>query len=415
MVAKIISGKSLIGALNYNEKKVAKGKAELIAQSGYAKNVQSLKFHDKLLRLQDLAGRNERVKTNTLHISLNFPVSEKVDNEMLNAIALDYMQGIGFANQPFLVYLHKDAGHPHIHIVSTNIKSSGERISLHNLGRTKSEEARKDIEVRYGLVAASTQSKSKNLEVQAINTIEYGKTDTKRAITNVLNEVIRSYKYTSLPELNAVLKQFNIEADRGAKESRMFQKRGLIYWALDSKGNKVGVPIKASSIYIRPTLKNLEEKFALNESLRKPQKERLRSVLDGVLQTKASQAGFKQFLLSKGIQAVFRENDQGRLYGVTYVDNRFKVVFNGSDLGKQYSAAALNDWFVNSSQALKDNPTLMSAGHHPNHQPTVQNHQSTHEGSSLMDDLLNIGSQEQTAIPGMVQNPRKKKKRRLTR
>ena len=415
MVAKIISGKSLAGALNYNEKKVTKGKAELIGYQGYAKDALKINFYEKLSRLQDLAARNDYVKTNTVHISLNFPVSEKIDKEMLNLIAGDYMQGIGFAEQPFLVYLHKDAGHPHIHIVSTNIKSSGERISLHNLGRTKSEEARKDIEIRYGLIAASTHSKSKKIEDRAINFLEYGKTDTKRAITNILNEVIRSYKFTSLPELNAVLKQFNIEADRGAKESRMFQKRGLIYWALDSKGNKVGVPIKASSIYNRPTLNNLEEKFSINESLRKPQKEKLRSVLDAVLQTKASQAGFKQALLSKGIQAVFRENDQGRLYGVTYVDNRFKVVFNGSDLGKQYSAAALNEWFVNSSKIVEKNSNLAPVSRYPNNYSILQNQESNNESSNLLDDLLNTGSQEQTAISGMVHNQRKKKKRRLIR
>src|ERR1700743_1185485 len=117
MVAKIKSGKSLIGAINYNERKVSRGMAELIAAVRYPKDMEQLNFRDKLLRLADLAARNERTKTNTVHISLNFPNGENLPDEQLTAITQDYMRGIGFESQPYLVYRHEDAGHPHIHIV----------------------------------------------------------------------------------------------------------------------------------------------------------------------------------------------------------------------------------------------------------------------------------------------------------
>ena len=50
MVAKIKSGKSLIGALNYNENKVKQGKATLIAAVKYFKDPKDLSFNDKLFR-----------------------------------------------------------------------------------------------------------------------------------------------------------------------------------------------------------------------------------------------------------------------------------------------------------------------------------------------------------------------------
>ena len=37
-------------------------------------------------------------------------------------IADEYMQKIGFGEQPYLLYQHNDAGHPHIHIVTTTLK-----------------------------------------------------------------------------------------------------------------------------------------------------------------------------------------------------------------------------------------------------------------------------------------------------
>jgi len=420
MVTKIISGKSLIGALNYNEKKVHQGKAELIHQNGYAKDILHLNFNDKLLRLKDLSLRNERVKTNTVHISLNFALGEKLSPDLIKEVADEYMERIGFGSQPYLVYKHNDAGHPHVHIVSTNIKSSGERISLHNLGKTKSEIARKVIEEKFGLTPASLKEKEKELDLPRLSKVEYGKTDTKRAIANTVNAVLKTYRFTSLPELNAVLQSFNILADRGSKDSRMYAKNGLLYWALDSRGNKVGVPIKASSLSGKPTLLKLEKKFKQGEIVRKPASDKLKVILDGILKTNASAAGFSQALHLKGIQVIFRRNESQFLYGVTYVDHNSKVVFNGSDLGKNYSAAALNKLFNENLSNPGSSKELPPSNHTTgtvsfNHLPDRQNINSRDSGRTVIDDLLRADYNDSLGINGLFQNKRKKKRKRLSR
>ena len=415
MVAKIISGKSLIGALNYNENKVNQSKAELVSQNGYAKDFHLLNFNDKLIRLKDLSERNQRASTNTVHISLNFAIGEQLTKEKLSDIANDYMERIGFVNQPYLVYLHRDAGHPHIHIVSTNIQSSGERISLHNLGKTKSEAARKAIEITYRLIPAEKQKYLQKQISHSLVKAEYGKTDTKRAITNIVNSVVAHYKFSSIHEYNAVLGQYNVMADRGSKESKMFAKNGLVYWVLDEKNNKIGIPIKASSIYNKPTLKNLEAKFGQNEILKKSLKEQVKSQIDQVLMTKATQAGFKHSLLSKGIQVIYRQNES-RLYGVTFIDNNLKAVFNGSDLGKSYSAAALSEWFTKSPmKEVKETPSNVIVFNpretHSNHVAAVEYRNTT--GKIVLSDLLKTEYQDGYTMP-QIQNKRKKKRKRLS-
>src|SRR5690606_38178624 len=157
--------------------------------------------------------------------------------------------------------------------------------------------------------------------------------------------VVGTYKFSSLPELNAALSCFNVVADRGSKNSTMYAKNGLLYWALDEKGRKVGIPIKASSIYSSPTLKNLERKFESNKRQKGTHKDQLRASIDLVMKAKASPAGFQQALSSKGINVLFRRNEEGRLYGITFIDHNTRSVFNGSDLGKSYSANALSQWF----------------------------------------------------------------------
>jgi hypothetical protein len=270
-----------------------------------------------------LISLNEKAKTNSLHISLNFDPADKIDKDKLIEIASLYMEKIGFEQQPYLVYQHTDAGHPHIHIVTTSIRSDGKRIDTFNIGRNQSEKARKEIELTFNLVIASGKNKLQNPEIKPadVQKAVYGKSETKRAITNALEAIINTYKYTSIAELNAVLKQYNVIADRGKEDSTIFKKRGIVYRILDASGNKVGVPIKASSIYSKPTLSNLEAKFQANEIKRKPDLKRLKTTIDWVLvRPPQSLPDFIKALQQEKIATVIRQSDQGMVYGLTYID-----------------------------------------------------------------------------------------------
>ncbi len=302
MVARINTSKSISKALNYNEQKVTNGRAECILASGFIKDLDKLNFYDKLNHFERFISLNDQTSINTLHVSLNFDPSEKLTTEKLQEIACLYMEKIGFHKQPFLVYRHKDAGHPHIHIVSTNIQKDGSRISLHNLGKNQSEKARKEIEIEFGLVKAQSSKQTNSLNIDSVNVpkIVYGKSETKRAIANVLMKVIPEYKFTSISALNAVLKLYNVTADRGEKDSRIYKNNGLTYRILDENGNKTGIPIKASSIYMKPTMAFLENKFLENENLRKPHLKRIQTNIDWALNKKpTSLNGLKSILKKK--------------------------------------------------------------------------------------------------------------------
>jgi hypothetical protein len=257
------------------------------------------------------------------------------------------MNKIGFGKQPYLVYQHQDAGHPHIHIATIKVKSDGSRIDMQNIGRNQSETARKEIEKAFGLAKAEDSTLQQAYGLKPVNTekVQYGKSDTRRAITNVLDAVLNTYKYTSLPELNAVLRGYNVVADRGAESSRMYQNNGLVYRILDEKGNKIGVSVKASDIYNKPTLKYLQAKFGENETIRQPYKVRVKNAIDLALLKNPNHSvqTLGTSLEKEGINTVLRQNAIGIIYGITYVDHRTKTVFNGSDLGKQYSAKGIQE------------------------------------------------------------------------
>lgn len=357
MVVRVISGKDIRGALNYNEQKVMEGTATCIQANLFKKDTERLSFREKLDRFVDLNERNRRTKTNTLHISLNFDVGEKLAVDELNKIASSYMSKIGFGNQPYLVYEHRDAAHPHVHIVSTLIRENGKRIPIHYLGKNQSEKARKEIEIDFGLVQAESKEKQRKESLFPVDVKKalYGKSETKRSISNIVRMVTRSYKYTSLPELNAVLHQYNVHADRGTEKSKMFAKGGLMYSLIDEKQKRVGIPVKASAIHGQPTLAFLEKQFKLNEALRQPLKEFVKKRVESTLRHHAinSKQRFTEALSKKDIAVLFRTNAEGRTYGVTFVDNKLRVVFNGSDLGKQCGAAAILERLALNADTVK--------------------------------------------------------------
>jgi hypothetical protein len=347
MVAVIKTGSSIHRSFNYNENKVKEGVAQCIAAVNYPKDVSQLTLSNKLNRLLNQAALNENVTRNSVHISLNFDPSEELFPEQLQQIAQAYMQKIGFGEQPYLVYQHHDAGHPHVHIVTVKVRADGSRIDMQNIGRNQSEKARKEIEHAFGLIRAEDTKQRQAYVLKPVNVqkVLYGRTQTKRAINTVLDAVLKNYRYASLPELNAVLAQYNVMADRGSENSRVYQNKGLVYRILDEKSNKVGVPIKASDFYNKPTLSFLEEQFKENEQARQPYKSRLRNAIDMALQKSPQPAisGLLKALEKEGIHTVLRQNEDGMIYGVTYVDHRTKCVFNGSALGKSYSAKAIQE------------------------------------------------------------------------
>lgn len=350
MVARIGYGKSIGRILNYNENKVKEGLAEFLLANQFGCEADSLSFSNKLCRFENVIMANTRAKSNAIHVSLNFDVGESILADTLQDIAVEYMEKIGFGEQPYLVYQHFDAAHPHLHIVTTNIQDNGKRIDLHNIGREKSEPARKEIEKKYGLVIAENKKVSLDwiIKPAEIRDAVYSKSETKRTISNIVGHVMHQYNFTSLAEFNAALSCFNVVADRGQEGTVLFDKQGLLYSIVNKEdGKKAGVPIKASSFFSKPTLKNLEAKYVLNEEKRKALKENSKALIEKIIKSNCpiSKETFIERLKIAGIEPIFRQNADGFIYGITYVNHRDKAVFNGSDLGKEFSAKAILERF----------------------------------------------------------------------
>ena len=417
MVAVINSGEHIRGAISYNENKVDKGKAECIAAVNYPKSHDELGFTAKLKMLTNLADLRENLKHKCVHISLNFHPSETFEQERLVEITESYMEKLGFGEQPYLIYHHKDTAQSHVHIVTTPICADGTNIKLHHLVERESEPARKAVEIEFNLVQA-----------QGKNSNTLGILGTKSDIANIVHLVYKQYKYTSFTEFATILDQFGIVADRGAEETMMYKKGGLQYIKRNSDEGSLSKPIKASSIFERPTIKRLEEKYIKNAQLRLKYKARLCRVIDDLLSTNPTLDQFQEKLKEYKINILLQKNEADQIYGITFIDNLSLCIFNGRDLDKKYAAKQILLHFAGTSNKESQEQKLQPPQqlNHKNAKIKQSKHLSealepfeflttenvTTHLKNIIEDLLEPGHTNDCISSELLKEARKKAKRR---
>jgi len=338
MVAVIRLSKNLRYCLYYNEQKVKTGQACLLEAGYYPIDAGEMTFRQKLARLQKLTDLNQATKLNSVHISLNFDPSDKLSRRQLVEISELYLEKIGFGGQPYLLYQHFDAGHPHVHLVTTQIRPGGKAIPMHGLPQIQSQKARREIELLYGLVQAEDSERRKLLRLAPARSerLVYGRMETAKAIDGVLRHVLKNYKFSSLMELNALLGLYNLTTDIGSVRSRLRRYDGLFYRVLDSRGIRVGRPVKASDLLSKPTLKVIRGMFPGNQAAKMPLGGRVRNAIDlALLPGDVSLRGLRDVLQNKGIDLALRPE------ALIYIDHVQKAVFTDSELGAHYSLEAV--------------------------------------------------------------------------
>jgi hypothetical protein len=119
------------------------------------------------------------------------------------------------------------------------------------------------------------------------------------------------------------------------------------YNALNEQGEKVGAPFKSSlfgkSVGIEALEKRIEKSAEVIRD--KGLKDRPKRIISAALRTARNRRDFEAALSKQNITAIFRANEDGRIYGATFIDHEQKCVFNGSRLGKEFSANVFHDLF----------------------------------------------------------------------
>ena len=388
MIAKISATENLGGALGYNFKKVEKGEASiLLAAELYQDREGRYTMEDVLADMEALIPKKCRTKKTVFHCSLNPHPDENLSDETLTQIAKEYMEALGYGNQPYIVFKHSDIAREHIHIVSLRVDGEGKKIN-DRFEKRKSKQITDTLERKYNLIPSSKVSEKVVTETPKVDTI---KGNIKEQVANVVRMVLKHYKFCSLGELNAILSKYNLAVEEVKTEFRGKKYDGLVYVPTDDKSNKVSTPIHASDIGRGVGYTAIQNRIQKSKQTVKPLIPTIRNkVLQTMRTSPNTEKELRQRLEEQGLRVVIRKNDNGRIYGITFIDDKAGIALNGSRLGKGYAANVFNTYFSNPMH----NPFLDEALYGS---PSVRLEQidkaqalfqSMEDGDNLIDELI---------------------------
>ena len=388
MIAKISATENLGGALGYNFKKVEKEEASILfAQNLYQNKEGTYTMAEVFADMESLIPEKCRTKKMVFHCSLNPHPDEKLSDETLMQIAKEYMGALDYGKQPYIVFKHCDIAREHIHIVSLRVDSEGKKIN-DRFEKRRSKKITDALEKRFGLIPSSKVSEKAVTETPKVDTT---KGNIKEQVASALRTVLKHYRFCSLGELNAILSAYNLAVEEVRKEFRGKKYDGLVYVPTDDKGNKISTPINASDIGRGVGYTAMQNRMQKSRQAVKPLIPTIRNkVLQTMRTSPKTEENLLQRLEEQGVRVVIRKNESGRIYGITFIDDKDGIALNGSRLGKGYAANVFNAYLSNPTHnPFLDEALYGSPSEHLEQTSTNESlHPNTEDGDNLVDELI---------------------------
>ena len=286
MIATILPSSATFHAVEYNERKVSQGKAELLEMTnfGYIGSTGTYTWEELTKYLMDYTSSNGRIKKPQFHVAISCRGKE-YSKEQLVAIAHQYMDemGYGYSGQPMLIYAHHDTDNNHIHIITSRVDPYGRKIN-HNHERLRSQET--------------------------INRI-MGVDETARL--NVSISQALEYKFASVPQFMAIMETLGYECFL-AKDEVVLKRGGV---------TQDRVPKSM-----------IENRCRTTGQIDKKRVAQLRAILRKYRDMSSGRKELQELMRSKfGVGLLFL-GPKDAPTGYMVIDHKTKSVFKGSDVCK---------------------------------------------------------------------------------
>ena len=399
MVAKISIGSSLYGALSYNGMKMNRDEGRVL---GANKIILPADGHIDIARMVEnfnlFMPKTGRTKKPVLHISLNPHPDDKLTEQQYEILAREYLDKLGFGEQPYIIYKHMDIDRHHIHIVTVNVNEQGKRLNQDFLFR-RSKKITTELEEKYNLHKAQREKISPDTPIRKIDPSG----DIKRQVANTVKMVGMRYKFQTIGEYNAILSLYNVRCEPTDGRVNGREYHGLVYFATDDNGKTIATPFKASRLgkfasrtAIDGRFERAKEKIDVAPAKRK--------VADAIAHS-TDNADFIAKLKEHNIDVVLRYTEEGRIYGVTFIDHNTMTVLNGSRLGKEFSANAINERFNNQANAPTDTSDVATPIVVPPIEQTYEDsHSDTTQEPEDNQQSQSTSGQQQSTVTQSVSN-----------
>jgi hypothetical protein len=338
MLALIHLARSVRSILAYNERKVKRAEASCLYAENFFRDAAQLSATDKWDHLHRFERLNQRARFKAVHVSLNFASNRQFSSLMMTLVASEYMEQQGLGNQPYLVYRHFDAGHPHLHLVSTLINREGNRIAIPKLGRASGDFFDSLLQLAPQPQIAPAEKNILDGFANRPQRLRYGQASISSSIAEIARHLIREYKICSMEEWKALLQEFRVAAEVRKGISPYRNDCALVYGLIDERGRKKGIPLPAGSLPFPASLPYLRNLFRKNADQREAYRQPMIRRINGVLAARPTEWGlFCHALREEQIQVKQQSRHLGGPSHITFIDFRNKTVFSQEALGDGFT------------------------------------------------------------------------------
>ena len=326
MIVKILgSASSNFHGVQYNDKKVEKGTGELMLMKNFPSFINENSSQEEVRNYLKSISKNEKVKKPQFHAVISTKFKEH-NKEELTKVAEDFMQEMGYGNQPFIVVFHNDTENNHVHIVSTRVdKSTGKKLN----------DSYEKLKAQKSLIEIKERIYGKNNE-------------------DIINKLL-SYNISSLKQLEILMEKngFKLVNNKNDENALDILKNGVREKTINGNQLNFSNPKNDNRAkQIKAILNKYKEVYS-NKVFKVEDRRHLEKMLPEEKQKEnwKPKIEFESELQKKlrevfGIDVVFHHKDELRPFGYTLIDHKSETIYKGSDILK------MNDLFEFTSEVM---------------------------------------------------------------
>lgn len=244
MIAKQIKGKSFYGVLSYNQKKVDKGEGTVLET-----NLSSDKVVMQAKEFNLIRQLRPNLSKAVYHTSLSLPYTDSLSDKEFTDLAREYLEGMEFDDNQYIIYKHTDQDHAHVHIVANRVKFSGDVVS-DSQDYKRSKAIVRKLELKYNLTVLKESKESNVLSKGEIEKcLRTGEAPERLELQRIINEIIKHN--LSIFEFEKKLKEKKVSIKLNASQEGKISGISFEYKGKTYKGSQVNKNLSWNKLKIK--------------------------------------------------------------------------------------------------------------------------------------------------------------------
>lgn len=401
------SSPTMAGTLRYNEDKVRSGVASVLCTANIGSDdldVVNMVFEQ---REREAIRELEHV---SFQMSVNPSESDGIDESHIPAFVEELMEGLGYGDQPWVVFRHNDIERVHYHVVSIRVDEDGRKIRDYYEKR-QCDRIVQALESKYGYIKGRGEEPSER-ERSALPVFSEGSGDVVRSIEDCVRDSL-SYLFTTERQFAEILRCHGVRVQEGLGTRDLSVH--LSFQGLDREGRPCTGSISDAqlSFDVRDTLDRRLEECRMTDPTQN--RSELRQALSEALRSSGDIPSLQTALRGKHIDLVIYTDREGKPRGTTLIDHRSRCAFKGSEISRTLSGSLLSlaSGPSGGSSDDKDGRTSDEDRHTENAKDERTNSGITEALSTLLAGMTAGGSGQKGKNLEDPMAKKKKKKKRL--